>query len=139
MRELFIAQGGIVDFTDEELVFSCLHHDLGKLGIKGELHYIPNDNDWQIKNNGHVFKRNDKISYMTLTDRTMFTLQHYGITYSEKEYFAMKLTDGLYDEDNEKYLKSYDPKKAVRTNLAHLIHWADHMATVIESQNNEMF
>ena len=50
MKKLFEEAGGKIDFTDEELVFSCLHHDLGKLGIKGELHYIPNDNDWQIKN-----------------------------------------------------------------------------------------
>ena len=38
--------------------------------------------------------------------------------------------------DNEKYLKSYDPKKAVRSNLPHIMHWADHMSTVIESQDN---
>ena len=76
---------------------------------------------------------------MTLTDRTMFTLQHYGITYSEAEYFGMKLTDGLYDEDNEKYLKVFDPNKRMRYKLPYIMHWADHMSTVIESQDNEMF
>ena len=48
MKELFIAQGGIIDFTDEELIFCALHHDLGKLGILGEMHYIPNDNEYRI-------------------------------------------------------------------------------------------
>jgi hypothetical protein len=66
----------------------------------------------------------------------MFTLQYYGISVTEKEYFGMKLTDGLYDEDNVKYLKVYDAKKAVKSNLPHLMHWADHMSTVIESQDN---
>jgi hypothetical protein len=75
---------------------------------------------------------------MTHTDRTMFTLQHYGISVTEKEYFGMKLTDGLYDEDNTKYLKVYDAKKAVKSNLPHLMHWADHMSTVIESQDNNL-
>ena len=135
MRDLFVAQGGIIDFTEEELVFSCLHHDLGKLGIKDELHYIPNDNDWQIKNNGHVFKRNDKISYMTLTDRTFFTLNHYGISYNENEYFAIKLTDGMYDEDNQKYLAGHDIKKQLKGKLQFIMHWADHMSTVIERQD----
>ena len=136
MKELFISQGGEIDFTDEELIFSCFHHDLGKLGIKGQMHYIPNDNDWQIKNNGHIFKRNEEISYMTLTDRTFYTLNHYGVQYNEKEYFAIKLTDGMYDEDNEKYLKGHDIKKQLRYKLQFIMHWADHMSTIIERQNN---
>jgi len=138
MRDLFVAQGGVVDFTEEELIFSCLHHDLGKLGIKGELHYLPNDNDWQVKNQGKLFKTNDNISYMSLTDRTFFTLNEYGISYNEKEYFAIKLTDGMYDEDNEKYLKGHDLKKQLRYKLQFIMHWADHMSTVIERQNNEI-
>jgi hypothetical protein len=136
VKELFIQLGGKPDFTDEELLFTALHHDLGKLGIKGELHYVANDSDWHIKNRGEYYKRNENITFMSITDRTFFTLNHYGIQYNEKEYFGMKLTDGLYDEDNTKYLKVYDASKAVKSNLPHLIHWADHMSTVIESQDN---
>ena len=138
MRDLFISQGGQIDFTEEELIFSCLHHDLGKLGIRGEMHYLPNDNDWEIKNRGKLFKTNDNISYMTLTDRTFFTLNEYGLTYNEKEYFAIKLTDGMYDEDNEKYLKGHDLKKQLRYKLQFIMHWADHMSTIIERQNNQI-
>jgi hypothetical protein len=137
MKEMFINAGGEIDFTDEELVFACLHHDLGKLGIAGEMHYLPNDSDWEIKR-GHVFKRNDKISYMTLTDRTFFTLNEYGVTYNEKEYFAIKLTDGMYDEDNQKYLKGHDIKKQLRYKLQFIMHWADHMSTIIERQDVKM-
>lgn len=136
MKELFIAQGGMIDFTDEELIFCALHHDLGKLGIKGEMHYLPNDNEWEIKNRGKLFKTNDNISYMTLTDRTFFTLNEYGISYNEKEYFGIKLTDGMYDEDNEKYLKGHDVKKHLRYKLQFILHWSDHMSTVIERQFN---
>jgi hypothetical protein len=137
MKEMFISAGGNIDFTDEELVFACLHHDLGKLGVAGEMHYLPNDSDWEIKK-GHVFKRNDKISYMTLTDRTFFTLNEYGISYNEKEYFAIKLTDGMYDEDNQKYLKGHDIKKQLRYKLQFIMHWADHMSTIIERQDVKM-
>lgn len=134
MKDLFISSGGEIDFTDEELVFSCLHHDLGKLGIKGEMHYLPSDNDWE-KNKGILFKRNDKIPYMSLNDRTFFTLNHYGIQYNEKEFFAIKLTDGMYDEDNQKYLAGHDVKKQLVYKLQYIMHWADHMSTVIERQN----
>jgi hypothetical protein len=137
MRALFTEAGGNVDFTDEEMIFSALHHDLGKLGIKGEMHYLPNDSEWHIKNKGEIFIRNPKIEFMTITDRTLFTLQEYGITYNSKEYFAIRLTDGLYDEDNQKYLKVFDPKKGIRSKLPNVLHWADHMSTVIESQDNQ--
>ena len=136
MKELFALQGGIIDFTDEELVFACLHHDLGKLGIPGQMHYIPNDSEWHVKNQGKLFKRNDDITYMTLTDRTFFTLNEYGIKYNEKEYFGIKLTDGMYDEDNQKYLKVFDISKRMKYKIPYVMHWADHMSTVIESQEN---
>ena len=50
----------------------------------------------------------------------------------EKEFFGIKLTDGIYDEDNMKYLKTYDIKKAQRSNIGHVLHFADHMSTLIE-------
>jgi hypothetical protein len=59
MKNLFVECGGTIDFTDEELIFSALHHDLGKLGTKGFLHYVKNDSDWHIKNRGEYFKRNE--------------------------------------------------------------------------------
>jgi hypothetical protein len=134
MKKVFEEAGGVCDFTDEELIFAALHHDLGKLGVKGSMHYLPSSTDWEIKK-GILFARNEDIPYMTLTDRTFFTLQEYGITYNEKEYFAIKLTDGMYDEDNQKYLKGHDIKKQLKWKLQFILHWADHMSTVIERQN----
>ena len=33
LREMWERNGATIDFTDEELVFATLHHDLGKVGI----------------------------------------------------------------------------------------------------------
>jgi hypothetical protein len=137
MKDLFIAQGGTQDFTDEELIFCALHHDLGKLGTKTHLHYIPNDSDWHIKNRGDVFMKNPANQYMTLTDRTFFTLQDYGIKINENEYFGIKLTDGMYDEDNQKYLKTFNKDNVQKSAIARIMHWADHMSTVIEQSHNK--
>jgi hypothetical protein len=134
VKELFALQGGTIDFTDEELMFAALHHDLGKLGTKGNIHYVKNTNKWEIENRMDYYKRNDDIPFMSLTDRTFFTLQHYGISYSENEYFGIKLTDGLYDDDNEKYFKTYDTSKYLRSKIQYILHWADHMSTIIERQ-----
>jgi len=132
MMKLYKEAGGIIDFSQEELLFAAFHHDLGKLGDKGKLSYVNNDSDWHIKNRGEFYKRNTELSYLTHTDRTFFLLQKYGVTYTENEYFGIKLTDGMYDEDNIKYYKVFDVSKYLKTNIQYILHWADHMSTTIE-------
>jgi len=132
MLKLYQEAGGIVDFTQEELLFSAFHHDLGKLGIKGSPSYVPQQSEWHRKNRGEVYTNNPNISYMTHTDRTFYLLSQYDIKYTEKEFFGIKLTDGIYDEDNMKYLKTFDINKAQRSNIGHVLHFADHMSTLIE-------
>jgi hypothetical protein len=132
MMKLYQEVGGVVDFTQEELLFAAFHHDLGKLGTKGNPHYVPNDSDWHIKNRGEYYKMNPDNVYMGITDRTFFTLNEYGIKYNEKEYFGIKLTDGMYDDDNVKYFKVYDPSRYLKSNIQYILHWADHMSTTIE-------
>jgi hypothetical protein len=132
MMKLYQDAGGYVDFTQEELLFAAFHHDLGKLGSKGKLHYVINTSDWHVKNQGKLFVSNPELSFLTHTDRTFFLLQEYGIKYNETEYFGIKLTDGLYDEDNEKYYKVFDTTKYLKSNIQYILHWADHMSTCIE-------
>jgi len=132
MMKLYQDAGGIVDFTQEELLFSAFHHDLGKLGSKGKIHYVDNPSDWHIKNQGKIYISNPELTYLSHTDRTFFTLQEYGIKYNENEYFGIKLTDGLYDSDNEKYYKVFDTSKFLKSNIQFILHWADHMSTCIE-------
>ena len=120
------------DLDKETIIFTALHHDLGKLGVKNSLHYISNDSEWHIKNRGDNYKRNEDNAFMSITDRTFFTLQDYGIKYTENEYFGIKLTDGIFDDDNVKYYKTYDKSKYLKTNIQFILHWADWMSTTIE-------
>lgn len=135
VRDLFVGIGGKTNFTDEEMVFAALHHDLGKLGSKGNMHYVFNDSDWHVKTRGEYFKTNPEPHYMTTTDRTFFTLQEYGIRYNEVEYFGIKLTDGIYQDGNQQYLKTLEPARMLRYTLPYVLHWADHMSAVIERQD----
>ena len=132
MQKLYQEAGGIIDFEQEELLFAAFHHDLGKLGDKGSMNYVPNDSDWHIKNRGEFYKRNSDLSYLTATDRTFLLLNNYGVKFTENEYFGIKLTDGMYDEDNVKYYKVFDTSKYLKTNIQYILHWADHMSTTIE-------
>lgn len=132
MMKLYEEQGGVIDFTTEELLFAAFHHDLGKLGDKGEPHYVPNESDWHIKNKGELYKSNPNLSYLSHTDRTFFLLNKYGVQYNEVEYFGIKLTDGVFDEDNVKYYKVYDTSKYLKYNIQYILHWADWMSSAIE-------
>jgi len=132
MKKLYESVGGFINFTDEELLFAAFHHDLGKLGHSNHPHYIPNDSEWHIKNRGDMYKRNPENSHMTHTDRTFFLLNEYGIKYNENEYFGIKLTDGMFDEDNVKYYKVFNPDSYLRSNIQYILHWADYMSTCVE-------
>ena len=72
MKKTFEEAGGVCDFTEEELIFVALHHDLGKLGTKAELHYAPNDSEWHIKNQGKMYEFNEDLTSMTIGERSVY-------------------------------------------------------------------
>ena len=132
IKQLWEKNGATINFTDEELVMAALHHDLGKIGDLAEDYYTPNDSDWHRKNQGLVYKHNGNLQFMTVTDRALFLLQHFGITISENEYIGLMLTDGLYEEANKSYYVGYSADRSLKTNIAYILHQADMMATHIE-------
>ena len=132
IKKLWESNGAMINFTDEELVFAAMHHDLGKVGDLTEDYYIPQDSEWHRKNRGEIFKHNPKLQYMTVTDRAIYLLNHFGIQMSQWEYIGLKLTDGMYEEANKSYYMSYNPDWGLKSNIAYILHQADMMATHIE-------
>jgi hypothetical protein len=127
--------GGGIDFTKQELIFVALHHAVGKLGTVEGPNYIPQDSDWHRKR-GELYKLNDNIQYFKIADRTLMLLQKYGISLTEKEWLAIKLSDGMYEDSNKSYFLSYGPA-SITTNLPHVLHWATNITTSIQKQKNE--
>ena len=134
VKEMWIQKGGKVDFTDEELVFSAIHHDLGKVGDLENDYYIPQDNEWRRKNMGEIFTHNTKCEYMSVTDRAFFLLQHYNISISQKEFIGIRLTDGMYEEANKSYYVAYKSEFQLRSVIQYVLHQADMMAAQIENR-----
>jgi hypothetical protein len=124
------AIGGSIDFTKQEMVFAAMHHDLGKLGNEQGAYYLDQDSDWHRKR-GEMYKFNENLQYMTVTDRALYMLQKFEIPVTEKEWIAIKLSDGMYDDSNGAYLKNHGVFP-MKTNLPYVIHWADHMACSAE-------
>jgi hypothetical protein len=121
------------NYTTEELAFSALNHDLGKLGTNDEPVYIPNQSQWHRENQGLMFNYNPAITHMRIAERSLFVLQKYGIQISENEFLAIRLHDGLYEEANKQYYITYNKDTELRSNIAYILHQADLMASKIES------
>jgi hypothetical protein len=119
-------------FTTEELVFSALNHDLGKMGDEEEDSYIPQTDQWRKDKLGEDYMFNTKVPFASVPDRGLYLLQSHGIQYSFNEMVAIQTHDGLYDEANKKYLMAFMPEQKPRTSLPFILHQADLMAARIE-------
>jgi hypothetical protein len=123
------------NYTTEELVFSAINHDLGKVGTNENPVYIPNDSQWHIEKQGIYYKYNPDVTYMRIADRSLYMLHKAGIQVTENEYLAIKLHDGLYEEANKPYYITYGPDTQLKSNLPYILHQADLMASQIENKN----
>jgi hypothetical protein len=119
-------------FTTEELVFSALNHDLGKMGDEEEDSYIPQTDQWRKDKLGEDYMFNTRVPFASVPDRGLYLLQSHGIQYSFNEMIAIQTHDGLYDEANKKYLMTFMPEQKPRTSLPFILHQADLMAARIE-------
>tara|TARA_R110000796_G_scaffold247906_1_gene373951 strand:+ start:531 stop:1325 length:795 start_codon:yes stop_codon:yes gene_type:complete len=119
-------------FTIEELVFSAINHDLGKMGDENNESYIPQTDKWRRDKLGEDYMFNSKVHFASVPDRGLYLLQSHGVTYTFNEMLAIQTHDGLYDEANTKYLKAYMPEQKPRTSLPFILHQADLMSARIE-------
>jgi len=119
-------------FTQEELVFSAINHDLGKMGDEENESYIPQTDQWRKDKLGEDYMFNKKVPFASVPDRGLFLLQSHGVQYTFNEMLAIQTHDGLYDEGNKKYLFAFMPEQKPRTSLPFILHQADLMAARIE-------
>ena len=69
---------------------------------------------------------------MTVTDRALWLLQHFGVSMTQNEFIGLRLTDGMYEEANKSYYVAYQPERQLRSNIAYILHQADMLATHVE-------
>lgn len=124
-------------FTKENLVFVALHHDLGKLGFpgNGRERYLVNDSQWHVKNQGKIYKPNEKIPFVLVPHLSLYILQKFGIELNLEEYLGILIHDGIYEEGNKPYFISNNESSVLRSNLPYIIHMADLIASKHEFRN----
>ena len=127
--------GAHINFTEEEMIFATLHHDLGKVGDDEMDYYIPNESEWHRKNQGKIYTPNPELQFMNISDRSLWLLQKFDVKLNQTEYIGLKLADGMYEEGNKQYYMSFTPDFELQTNLPHIIHQADMLASKTERDN----
>lgn len=95
-------------------------------------HIFPKLINGDEKKLGEDYMFNKKVSFASVPDRGLFLLQSHNIQYSFNEMIAIQTHDGLYDEANTKYLKTFMPEQKPRTSLPFILHQADLMSARIE-------
>jgi hypothetical protein len=132
MSKFWESMHGNVDFTQEELVFAALFHDLGKIGDGNGAGYLQQTDSWRRDKLSEHYTPNPDLDFMLIPDRSLYLLQKYGIQVSQKEYLGIRLHDGVYDEANKAYFFSYNESSRMKTNIVNVLHMADFMASKVE-------
>ena len=129
---LYQEMGGTVDYTEEELVFAALFHDLGKMGDGDRPNYIPQTDKWRQDKLSEMYTYNPDLDFMLIPDRSLFILQKFGIPVSQKEWLGIRLHDGVFDKANEAYFFSNMESSRQKTNIVSVLHTADFLASKVE-------
>lgn len=129
---LYQEMGGTVDFTEEELVFAALFHDLGKMGDGDRPNYIPQTDKWRQDKLSEMYTYNPDLDFMLIPDRSLFILQKFGIKATQKEFLGIRLHDGVFDKANEAYFFSNMESSRQKTALVSILHSADFLASKVE-------
>jgi hypothetical protein len=133
--DLWESNGAYVDnYTREELIFVAMHHDLGKVGDMEKDYYVPNESEWHRKNQGKIYNHNPELQFMSVADRSLWLLTQFDIKTTMYEALGIRLTDGMYDDSNIQYFKSFIPEKQLTFNMPYIVHHADAMAARIEQE-----
>ena len=83
-----------------------LLHDIGKIGNLTTPLFCDQTSEWHRDNLGQMYKYNDEIQKMSASHRTLFLLQHFGVTLSEEEWIAIQTSGGSHFEENRFYVGS---------------------------------
>ena len=129
---LYEKMGGTLDYTDEQLVFSALFHDLGKIGDGDAPNYIPQTDKWRQDKLSEMYTFNPDLQFMLIPDRSLFILQKFGIKVNQNEFLGIRCHDGVFDKANEAYFFSHVESSRQKTSIISVLHTADFLASKVE-------
>ena len=102
MRSLSNVYG--MDIPVASLIKVGLLHEIGKVGDLSMSYYVDQDSDWHREKLGQLYKYNEDLNKMSVSHRTLFLLQHFGVELTQDEWLAVQLASGSHFEENRFYV-----------------------------------
>ena len=89
-----------------------LLHDIGKIGSLDRDYFVPQDSDWHREKLGQVFKYNESLARMSISHRSLYLLQHFGVSLTSDEWISIQIASGSHFEENRFYV-GHEPTLAL--------------------------
>ena len=86
-----------------------LLHEIGKVGSRTEDYFLNQDSKWHREKLGQMYKYNEALPKMTVSHRTLFLLQSYGVVLTREEWEAIATAQGHHLEENKFYSYTKEP------------------------------
>ena len=81
-----------------------LLHDLGKIGDENSDLFVEQDSSWHREKLGQMYKYNENLGRMSISHRTLWLLQNFGVSLTSDEWLAIQLAQGSHFEENRFYV-----------------------------------
>ena len=83
-----------------------LLHEIGKVGDENHDCFVEQDSDWHREKLGQNYKYNEEIPKMSISHRTLYLLQQFGVKLTRGEWVAIQIAGGSHFEENRFYVGS---------------------------------
>ncbi len=114
---------GTFSVDEKSLLKVCLLQHLSKIYM-----YIPNDNEWRMKNLGENFKFAELDGNLKFGERSIYCATTHGITFTPEEWEAMESMDKAKESNGMKYAECI---------LSTIVRQANELAYAIEKERNK--
>ena len=111
------------EISDESLFKVCFLHDIGKIGDGKQPQYIREEEDWR-RNKGFFYQFNSDLMKMSISARSLWLINQYGIQLTPAEFQAILYHDGQYTLSGREVAHGEDP-------LLLIVHMADYWSAHI--------
>ena len=101
-----------MNIAPETIFKVSLLHDIGRVGDEETDLFILQDSDWHREKLGQNYKYNESLEKMSITHRSLYLLQKFGVDLSREEWIAIQISGGSHFEENRFYVGS-EPSVAI--------------------------
>lgn len=111
---------GTFNIDEKSLLKVCILQHLSKIYM-----YVPNDNEWRMKNLGENFKFAELDGNLKFGERSIYCATLHGITFTPEEWEAMESLDKAKENNNMKFAECI---------LSTIVRQANELAYAIEKE-----